>query len=304
MSTTFPTTLDTYVTLFDNTDAIVAAHPNNRGDAIEAIEAKLGVDSSAVVTTHDYKLTHLPAQATDFDAGSVEVRAETFESDVATGTPPIVVASTTECTNLNAAKVGAKAVSELVQTAGNQTVAGIKTFSSFSIGPSTAPTTDYQYANKKYVDDAAGKVVQHVYNFDGTYATGSTAIPFDNTIPQKTEGYEFITLAITPTNASNLLEISVIVYVSSAGSAVTAAALFQDTTANALAVGCQFTSIADETFNIPLTYTMVAGTTSETTFKIRIGNNGGSAINFNGNLNSQRYGGVFASHIIIKEIKV
>ncbi len=34
-----------------------------------------------------------------------------------------------------------------------QTVAGVKTFSSFSITPSSAPTTDYQVANKKYVDD-------------------------------------------------------------------------------------------------------------------------------------------------------
>lgn len=35
----------------------------------------------------------------------------------------------------------------------NQTVAGVKTFSSFPITPSAAPTTDYQVANKKYVDD-------------------------------------------------------------------------------------------------------------------------------------------------------
>lgn len=34
-----------------------------------------------------------------------------------------------------------------------QTIAGIKTFSSFPITPSTAPSSDYQVANKKYVDD-------------------------------------------------------------------------------------------------------------------------------------------------------
>ena len=36
----------------------------------------------------------------------------------------------------------------------NQTIAGIKTFSSFPITPSSAPTTNYQVANKKYVDDS------------------------------------------------------------------------------------------------------------------------------------------------------
>lgn len=43
-----------------------------------------------------------------------------------------------------------------VALTGNQTVAGIKTFSSFPVTPSSAPTTDYQAANKKYVDDNAG----------------------------------------------------------------------------------------------------------------------------------------------------
>lgn len=43
-----------------------------------------------------------------------------------------------------------------VALTGNQTIAGIKTFSSFPVTPSSAPTTDYQVANKKYVDDNAG----------------------------------------------------------------------------------------------------------------------------------------------------
>lgn len=102
MATNFPTSLDSYATLVDNTDNIVAAHPNDRGDAIEALEAKVGIDSSAVATSHDYLLTHLPAQAQNWDAGAYEVRAQTFESDVATGTAPLTIASTTVCTNLNA----------------------------------------------------------------------------------------------------------------------------------------------------------------------------------------------------------
>lgn len=38
----------------------------------------------------------------DWDAGSFEIRAQTFESDVATGTAPFVVASTTKVANLHA----------------------------------------------------------------------------------------------------------------------------------------------------------------------------------------------------------
>ena len=43
-----------------------------------------------------------------------------------------------------------------VQTSGNQTIAGVKSFSSFPVTPSSAPTTDYQVSNKKYVDDLIG----------------------------------------------------------------------------------------------------------------------------------------------------
>ncbi len=44
-------------------------------------------------------------------------------------------------------------ITDAVLLTGNQTVNGIKTFGSFGITPSSAPTTDYQWANKKYVDD-------------------------------------------------------------------------------------------------------------------------------------------------------
>ena len=43
--------------------------------------------------------------------------------------------------------------SVVVKLTGDQTVAGTKTFSSFPVTPSSAPTTDYEIANKKYVDD-------------------------------------------------------------------------------------------------------------------------------------------------------
>ena len=43
--------------------------------------------------------------------------------------------------------------STVVRTSGNQTIGVTKTFSVFPETPSSAPTTDYQVANKKYVDD-------------------------------------------------------------------------------------------------------------------------------------------------------
>jgi len=42
---------------------------------------------------------------------------------------------------------------DVVKLTGDQTIAGVKNFSSFPVTPSSAPSTDYQVANKKYVDD-------------------------------------------------------------------------------------------------------------------------------------------------------
>ena len=61
--------------------------------------------------------------------------------------------------------------SAVVHNTGDETVAGIKTFSSFLITPSSAPTTDYQVANKKYVDDTAGSAATGI--FLGTSSTAS-----------------------------------------------------------------------------------------------------------------------------------
>lgn len=58
MSTSYPTAIDSYTTLVDNVDDVLAAHVNDKGDAIEALEAKVGVDSSAVATSFDYFLKH------------------------------------------------------------------------------------------------------------------------------------------------------------------------------------------------------------------------------------------------------
>ena len=48
--------------------------------------------------------------------------------------------------------------SKFVDLLNAQTIAGIKTFSSFPVTPSTAPSSNYQVANKKYVDDEIGGI--------------------------------------------------------------------------------------------------------------------------------------------------
>lgn len=149
----------------------------------------------------------------------------------------------------------------------------------------------------------AGTVVQVVNTQTGAVATGTTTIPVDDTIPQNTEGVEFMTLAVTPTSASNKLMIEVVAMIQCGGNGVNTGALFQDSTANAIAAINWGTGVTEHSTCV-LRHYMTAGTTSPTTFKFRAGNSNAGTTTFNGGSSSREYGGVAASSITITEIKV
>lgn len=146
-----------------------------------------------------------------------------------------------------------------------------------------------------------GSTVQVVNSTTSTYSTGTTAIPYDNTIPQNTEGDQFLSLAITPGSTTNILKIDVHVHGGSNTAQAMAVALFQDSTANALAVGFGYTGV-NEAESVSFTHYMVAGTTSATTFKVRCGGASGTFY-FNGANAGSKYGGVSSSSITITEFK-
>lgn len=151
-----------------------------------------------------------------------------------------------------------------------------------------------------------GRVVQMVSTSYSAVATGTTLIPLDDTIPQITEGDEYMTQAITPTNSSNLLVIEVVTVCSNnLGTLGTTMALFQDSTANALHAITEYSGAADEPRNLVLRHIMTAGTTSSTTFRIRIGSEAGSStLTFNGRAGARLFGNIPKSNIRITEIKV
>ncbi len=146
-----------------------------------------------------------------------------------------------------------------------------------------------------------GTVIQIVNVQDGAVATGTTLIPFDDTIPQITEGDEYITLAITPADAANRLLILVTVQYGTSGADFIQTALFQDAIANALATVSVFLNGANHPTPQTFAHNMVAGTTSSTTFRVRIGKNGAGTITFNGAAAGRRFGGTSASSITIIE---
>jgi hypothetical protein len=170
----------------------------------------------------------------------------------------------------------------------------------------TVIAPDTNAGNKRWILQPAyiqpGAVVQTVYAISGAVDSGTTAIPVDDTIPQSSEGDEYLTLAITPKSASNLLIIDINCQAEMTASANWVCALFQDATAGALAV-VKGSIAANGAATVNLRHVMVSGTTSATTFKQRMGPGSGT-LTMNGANTSRLFGGVAASSMTIMEIKV
>lgn len=100
MATNFPTSLDTSTTIPAESSSTslavnhVTAHQNIQ-DSIEAIEAKIGVDSSAVTTSHDYKLSGV----TGSDKAVSKTGTETLTNK--TLTSPTITGATITTSSVN-----------------------------------------------------------------------------------------------------------------------------------------------------------------------------------------------------------
>ena len=147
-----------------------------------------------------------------------------------------------------------------------------------------------------------GKLLGYARNSWSTVATGTTAIPADDTIPQNTEGDEYATLAYTPVNGSSKLRIQASVLVAhSLDFAGVGMALFQDTTADALWFSAIQVPADGNVCQIELDAYVDAVNTSARTYKLRLGSWSGGTLTVNGAVGTRYWGGVAYSALTITE---
>jgi Pgp3 C-terminal domain len=147
-----------------------------------------------------------------------------------------------------------------------------------------------------------GSLIQTVFVETGAVATGTTIIPQDDTIPQITEGTEFMTCTITPRSATSKLIIEVTAVISNSTVAAVGLALFQDAGANAIACAIWINPTASFANTVSFRHVMTSGTTSTTTFRFRAGPSTAATLSFNGQTGVRVFGGVMASSIVIQEV--
>ena len=146
-----------------------------------------------------------------------------------------------------------------------------------------------------------GSLVQEVYTIVTSSSTGTTRMNNDETVPQQSsDGDLYMSRAITPTDAANILEIVVTIpaITPAVADGRVGAALFQDATEATLATGIGYAEQGGaREANIVFTHLMAAGTTSSTTFKVHCGSNTAGTTTFN----TLSYGTTTPCSIVIRE---
>jgi len=267
----------------------------------------LGIPASGVTTTAYRTVTDFTATAgqTSFSVPSYTVGyIDVYRNGVRLVSTDFTATTGTTVVLNNACTVGDSVVTEsfLVSSVLNAIPAtGGSVSDTYIVGMSASKLTGTQTIPKATLP--TGSVLQVVNNQTGAVATGTTQIPYDDTIPQNTEGTEFFTLAITPTSATSKLIINFSTILNhTATTAVLNTCLFQDSTANALAVSSSQNVNNGGFMVLSGSYYMTSGTTSATTFKIRCGSNSAGTTTLNGVGGGRAYGGVSNSFITITEI--
>lgn len=175
---------------------------------------------------------------------------------------------------------------------------------------------DFRDSRSAAAAAAGGKVAQVVNVGWGTQVTFTELTPFDNTIPQITEGAERISANFIPTNAGSTLYIEVTLNCTIRGGTVDTfqtiiAHLHRDVTANAIAVGMVQAGGAIGTAGgakvssqLVLRAAVAAVSTAATQFKVRSGRDlGGGTMTASHNGDVALFGGTtLLSSITITEV--
>lgn len=149
---------------------------------------------------------------------------------------------------------------------------------------------------------SVGNVIQTLVKTGGAADSTATTIPADNTIPQITEGKEYVTQAITPTSATSLIHIYFAGFVAIGSAGTTTVALFQDAVANALqATAVTPSGTGNNPAQLVIDFWVSAASTTARTYRIRFGPSAGTGY-MNQTSTNTLFGAAALSFLKVEEI--
>lgn len=154
------------------------------------------------------------------------------------------------------------------------------------------------------VPGGGGSVVQVKSASTSAASTITTAAGAADVIPQNTHGGQVLTVTLTPTDAAHYLEVEAIVQVSgdTGSSGFVLGALFQDSTAAAFAANLTYAAASQYNYQLVVRGRILAGTTSPTTLKLRVGMVSSGSVRINtAYAGGQLLGGVAVTKLTVTE---
>jgi hypothetical protein len=148
-----------------------------------------------------------------------------------------------------------------------------------------------------------GLTLQSAYSAYATCTSLSTTIPYDDTIPQNTEGTLILTAALVVKSATNRVRVRFQGPAGLNGGAGDSIciALFRNSTANALAANFFRLPDGNGTYATALEFEDVPGAATTQTYNIRVGANV-QAVSMNGPAATRRGGGTSVCTLVLEEI--
>lgn len=147
-----------------------------------------------------------------------------------------------------------------------------------------------------------GTVLQSIRTDLGAASSSTAQIPLDDTIPQVTEGAQFMSQQITPIFSCNLIAVNAQAVFGIAGNSLLISALFKSGSNDAFAVADVYNDTSGGKRTVTLSGLLLANTASAITLTFRSGNNTGTTITFNGTAGTRQFGGASNSYMQAQEV--
>lgn len=200
-------------------------------------------------------------------------------------------------------------VAASVAMSGDATLANTGALTIANNAVTTAKILDANVTGAKLASGAAaansatGAVLQTVTAEYATYATNTTVIPWDDTIPQNTEGTEIISLSITPSSASSKVRISLVASAVSSNAGGITLAVFRSGIASAVAASTSVPTSSSYAHSMQVLYTDSPASASAVTYTVRIGVENTYIWYLNGTSAGRKLGGSIYTTLVLEEIK-
>ncbi len=164
-----------------------------------------------------------------------------------------------------------------------------------------AAAVDTTVARLNEVTNGQG-VVGVSYFQSGEIVVGTGIIPADDTIPQITEGDEYLAVTHTPKKAGNRIRVEVVFNYTDSGGNTQTMAVFLNGAANAIAAAHNRDTTVQLPQNMALNFFTTAPNANPMVFTVRSGNSAVHTTTMNGQQSARTHGGVLISSITITEI--